>query len=73
MLAGNDGKFPALWDFFMPSLDLKDGRGSATEGGYGTGHSLVRLKVPASARGAYKIVVADIAGNETSMGGTVTR
>jgi hypothetical protein len=69
-LLGGDGHFPPLWDFFLQSVSI-DGRSSTTEGGYGTGHSLIRLKVPAGASGAFRITVGDIAGNETLLNGTV--
>ena len=44
----------------------------STEGGYGTGASLIRLKVPAAARGGFTIEVGDIAGNVSTLHGTIS-
>src|SRR6185312_233733 len=65
-LAGPGGAFPPLWDYFRESLG-----DYSTEGGYGTGASLVRLKVPAGARGAFTLEVGDVAGNVSALHGTL--
>ena len=70
-LTGPRGAFPPLWDFFLESIRSPDGNFS-TEGGYGTGASLIRLKVPAGARGAFTIEVRDIAGNVATLRGTIS-
>lgn len=70
-LTGTGGKFPPLWDFFLQSLRTPDGT-RETEGGYGTGHSLVRLAVPAGAKGPFTIELGDIAGNITRRAGTIS-
>jgi hypothetical protein len=69
-LTGPDGKFPPLWNFFLESLRAPGGS-RETEGGYGTGHSLVRLAVPKGASGPFTIELADIAGNTTRRSGTL--
>ncbi|HXS99337.1 MAG TPA: hypothetical protein VN915_01540, partial [Elusimicrobiota bacterium] len=63
-LTGPGGAFPPLWDYFRESLG-----GYSTEGGYGTGASLIRLKVPAGARGAFTLEAGDVAGNVSSLRG----
>lgn len=70
-LAGPDGLFPALWDFFIESIRAPNGEQFATEGGYGQGVSVVRVKVPAGAMGAFTLKIADEAGNTTSLQGSV--
>ena len=70
-LLGSDGKFPPLWDFFVERMRTPDGRRLATTGGYGTGVSVVRLKVPAGAHGKFTIQIADQAGNATTFNGSV--
>jgi hypothetical protein len=69
-LARADGSFPGLWNFFLQSLRAPGGT-RETEGGYGTGHSLVRLAVPAGAKGAFTIELGDIAGNVATKAGTI--
>jgi hypothetical protein len=69
-LTGPQGTFPPLWDFFLESVSSPDGDFS-TEGGYGTGASLIRLKVPDGAQGSFTIEVADMAGNVTSLHGSL--
>jgi len=66
-----DGSLPKLWDFFKSSLKLPLGGTSATSGGYGVGTSLVRLKVPADARGAFKIQFYDQSENVTTLNGKI--
>ncbi|MGZ3651158.1 MAG: hypothetical protein ACXWR1_04110 [Bdellovibrionota bacterium] len=70
-LTGKNGAFPPLWDFFLESLRGPDGS-HETEGGYGTGHSLIRLAVPAGAKGPFTIELGDIAGNITTRAGTIS-
>jgi hypothetical protein len=70
-LTGPRGAFPPLWDFFRESISSPSGSFS-TDGGYGTGASLIRLKVPAGARGAFTIEVGDEAGNASSLHGSLT-
>jgi hypothetical protein len=65
------GKFPVLSEFFLASLRSPQGRQYRTEGGYGTGKSLVRLAVPAGARGAFTIELADVAGNRAVRVGNI--
>lgn len=69
-LTGPTGAFPPLWDFFLRDLRGPDGN-RQTEGGYGTGHSLIRLAVPKGASGDFVIELADIAGNMTRRTGTL--
>jgi hypothetical protein len=69
-LTGPNGAFPPLWSFFLESLRSPSGT-RETEGGYGTGHSLVRLLVPAGAHGPFTIELGDIAGNITRRAGTI--
>jgi hypothetical protein len=69
-LTGPSGAFPPLWDFFRESVGGPSGDFS-TEGGYGTGASLVRLKVPAGARGPFTLEVGDVAGNVSTLRGTL--
>ncbi len=70
-LSGADGKFPPIWDFFAASISSTSGQSSSTEGGYGTGHSLVRLKIPAGANGEFNIQIGDNAGNLTELKGSL--
>lgn len=70
-LTAPGGKFPPLTNFFMEKLRGPDGRWEYTEGGYGTGHSLIRLAVPAGARGPFEIEMADLAGNIARKTGTI--
>jgi hypothetical protein len=70
-LASPQDAFPPLWDFFRESIQSPAGSFS-TEGGYGTGASLIRLKVPAGARGGFTIEVGDIAGNAATLRGTIS-
>jgi hypothetical protein len=70
-LTGPQGAFPPLWDFFRESIQSPAGN-FTTEGGYGTGASLIRLKVPAGARGAFTIEVGDIAGNTSTLHGNIS-
>ncbi|MFI5361126.1 MAG: hypothetical protein ACHQ49_04075 [Elusimicrobiota bacterium] len=60
--------FPPLWDFFAESIRSPSGA-FETEGGYGTGASLIRLQVPAGASGGFTLEVGDIAGNVSTMRG----
>ena len=64
-----EGRFPVLDQFFMKSLRTPDGRTLRTEGGYGTGQSIVRLAVPAGATGSFRLVLEDISGNASSLSG----
>lgn len=59
----HEGAFPQLSQFFQFQLRTSDGRNFRTEGGYGTGRSLVRLPVPPTAAGSFRIVLEDMAGN----------
>lgn len=68
-LAGADGLHPPLWDVFLERLRTPGGGYRETEGGYGTGHSLIRLKVPSGAHGPFTLELGDIAGNITSRQG----
>ena len=70
-LTSPQGEFPPLWDFFLETIRSPAGDFS-TEGGYGTGASLIRLKVPAGARGGFTIEVGDIAGNTATLRGTIS-
>jgi len=71
-LLGADGKFPPIWNFFLASLKAPGGA-LETEGGYGTGHSLIRLAVPAGAKGPFTIELGDMAGNLTTKNGTIAQ
>lgn len=68
-LVGNDGRFPPIWDFFVKNIVAPSGQNYSTDGGYGVGLSLVRLKVPKGAAGRFEMVVGDIAGNISSFSG----
>ncbi|HEY8280171.1 MAG TPA: hypothetical protein VIH99_11140 [Bdellovibrionota bacterium] len=70
-LSRSDGAFPPLWDFFYNRLRAPDGSSRYTNGGYGTGYSLIRLKIPQGATGAFTIEVGDIAGNITQRSGVL--
>jgi hypothetical protein len=70
-LIGPDGKFPTLWSFFAQSIITPDGQELRTEGGYGVGRSLVRIKVPSQAHGNFTLEVGDIAGNRSRLNGTI--
>lgn len=69
-LTDGRGAFPPLWNFFLESLRGPNGF-RETEGGYGTGHSLIRLRVPTGASGPFTIELADIAGNTVRRAGTI--
>ncbi len=69
-LSSAQGAFPPLWDFFLESISSPDGDFS-TEGGYGMGASLIRLKVPENASGAFTIEIGDMAGNVSTLRGTL--
>ncbi len=71
ILRAPNGAFPPLWDFFKASLTGPDGKTRETEGGYGTGHSLIRIPVPLGASGAFTIELGDEAGNITKRTGTI--
>jgi hypothetical protein len=74
-LAGPDGKFPGIWDFFVQSLTDQDGKEWDTSGGYGDGVSVIRLPMPARngtpASGPFTIQLGDEAGNITQLKGTI--
>lgn len=65
-----DGSFPPLWDFFVNSVRIPGGRRLATTGGYGTGVSVIRLSVPAGAKGAFVLELGDQAGNVSRLTGS---
>lgn len=56
-------RFPVLREFFQLSLRTPEGKILRTEGGYGTGKSLIRLPVPQDGSGPFVIRVEDMAGN----------
>lgn len=70
-LTNSQGVFPSLWDYFVESFRTPNGRRIYTEGGYGTGQSVIRLKVPAGARGAFTIEVEDMSGNRRTLTGEI--
>lgn len=63
------GTFPAIWDFFLSSINDPKGGRQKTEGGYGTGQSLIRLPKPEGAEGPFRIELKDIAGNTSEVQG----
>ena len=65
------GIAPELLGFYARSIRTTEGQTLRTEGGYGTGPVIVRLPVPTGAKGAFKIRLADPAGNETLLTGTL--
>lgn len=67
-----DGSWPPLWDFFKESIRSPSLGWIQTEGGYGLGTSLVRIPVPAGARGRFTLVLADMAGNQTTFFGQIS-
>lgn len=71
VLRDANGAFPRLWAFFLESLRTPRGETIETEGGYGTGHSLIRLAIPAGAHGPFTLELGDIAGNFTKIKGTI--
>lgn len=71
-LLSTTGKFPVLSQFFMGSLKTPDHGVIRSEGGYGTGQSLVRIPVPEGLRGAFQIVIADIASNASTLNGQLS-
>jgi hypothetical protein len=67
-------KFPPIWDFFIDSLRVSSsGNTYSTEGGYGTGTSVIRLPVPARANGAFEIRLEDESGNATRFEGSLPK
>jgi hypothetical protein len=70
-LTREDGTQPALWDFFVKTLRTPLGTSIGTTGGYGTGTSVIRLKVPTGATGPFRIDFADQAGNSTGLTGSI--
>ena len=66
-----EGGFPVLNQFFLASLTDPRGGRQRTEGGYGTGQSLIRLPVPQGARGLFEIQIGDMAGNLSIMRGSL--
>jgi hypothetical protein len=64
-------RFPVLREFFQFSLRTPEGKMLRTEGGYGTGKSLIRLPVPADGAGAFVIRVEDMAGNFREFSGSM--
>jgi hypothetical protein len=70
-LTSPSGAFPPLWEVLKDRLLLPSGETVQTDGGYGVGQSLMRLKVPPQAQGPFSITVADIAGNQTVVHGTL--
>lgn len=67
-----DGRFPGLWDYFVGTFHAPSGRVFRTEGGYGTGQSVIRIKVPEKASGPFTIELADIAGNQSLLRGELS-
>jgi hypothetical protein len=72
-LTAPNGAFPGIWSFFIESIRAPNGERLRTEGGYGTGLSVIRLPVPQSARGRFTIEVADVSGEATAVHGIITR
>jgi hypothetical protein len=70
-LATGAGNFPNLFHFISEEISVEgEGRLQST-GGYGVGKSLIRLRVPASAKGAYTITLEDISGNAATFRGEI--
>lgn len=59
----HEGSFPKLNQFFQYQLRTLEGKNFRTEGGYGTGKSLIRLPIPPQAAGSFRILLEDNAGN----------
>jgi len=72
-LISNQGTFPELWEFFKETLVSPDGRSISTEGGYGMGQSLIRIKLPEDASGPFTIEISDIAGNTSALQGIIAK
>ncbi len=70
-LLGPDLNFPTLSSFYKDRLKTPDGEWLTTQGGYGDGTSLIRLPVPATAKGSFTIKLSDIAGNTSEIKGAV--
>ncbi|HPI39756.1 MAG TPA: hypothetical protein PLJ21_03075 [Pseudobdellovibrionaceae bacterium] len=65
------GQPPSLWDFFLDYLKTPDGITLSTSGGYGTGLSLIRLKIPSAALGKFQIKLEDMSGNQSMLYGEI--
>ena len=70
-LTREDGAQPPLYDFFVKTLRTPLGNSIGTTGGYGTGTSVIRLRVPAGAVGPFRIDFADQAGNTAELSGSI--
>ncbi len=70
-LTREDGSFPPLTEVFASSIRAPSGRTYTTDGGYGTGQSVIRLKTPPGAHGAFTIELEDAAGNISRTQGRV--
>ena len=64
------GTFPNIQDVFVQSLRLLSGDTLETQGNYDENFFLLRLKVPASAKGAFTVRVTDASGNQTTVSGS---
>lgn len=58
------GLFPNLFSFILKSLRTTKGTLN-TEGGYGTGSSLIRLPLPQNAHGEFSLILEDLSGNHS--------
>lgn len=65
LLTEQPGQAPHLFEFYAQEIRTDRGQRLRTEGGYGTGPVIVRLRVPPDARGTAVIRLQDPAGNET--------
>lgn len=68
-LLSQNGKFPVLGSFYLSSLQTPDHGLLRTQGGYGTGVSLIRVPAPKGLSGTFQIVLSDIAGNQSILQG----
>ena len=64
-----DGSWAPIWDVLRESIRSPTQGTIRTEGGYGLGKALLRLPVPAGARGPFTVTLVDPAGNETLLSG----
>ena len=64
VMATMDGRWPALWEFYLAKLRTPSGQKLETFGDYGAGFNLVRLLVPQGASGQFEIEVKDMVGNK---------
>lgn len=71
MLVTESGEWPILYDTYAKSILTNTGERLETSGGYGVGHSLVRVPIDSTLHGEFQIEISDGAGNKTVLNGTL--